>query len=95
MNLPKDLFDLLDEAEQLAGQFSGGYSNRFSSADEFHQALTKSITELKQGNTAVLYDIWIWFAPTCDWDDFIGRDGQDLANKIYSLLCKLVTVIKV
>lgn len=83
------LIKLLDKAEKLAGQFSGGYSDNFFSAQEFHHALVGSINKLKEGDTDQLNDLWIWFAPTCDWDDFIRKDGEDLANEIHPLVTEL------
>jgi hypothetical protein len=85
----KRLFKLLDDAEQLAGQFTGGYSDHFFSAEEFHLALKESINKLKAGDTEQLNSIWLWFAPTCDWDDFIHQEGEDLANAIYPLVTEL------
>lgn len=83
------LISLLDMAEKLAGQFSGGYSNNLLSAEEFHEALTDSIAKLKSGDMEQINRLWLWFAPTCDWDDFIHQDGQDLANKLFPLLTDL------
>jgi hypothetical protein len=80
------LIGLLDKAEKLASEFQGGYSGQFLSAEEFHQALFDSINKLKQGDNTQLDKLHIWFLPTSCWDDFIGRDGQDLANEICSLL---------
>jgi hypothetical protein len=83
------LIALLDEAEKLAGQFTGGYSNNFFSAQEFYLALADSIKKLKAGDTDQLNYLELWFAPTCDWDDFIHKDGQDLANEIFPLTSEL------
>ena len=83
------LIELLDKAEHLAGQFSGGYSGKLFSAEEFHLALVDSITKLKNGDKSQLYQLNIWFLPTSCWDDFVGRDGQDLANEISDLLVKM------
>ncbi len=80
------LIELLDKAEKLADEFQGGYSGQFLSAEEFHQALFDSINKLKQGDNTQLNKLHIWFLPTSCWDDFIGRDGQDLVNEISSLL---------
>ena len=85
----KKLIELLDKAGHLAGQFSGGYSGQFLSAEEFHSALIDSITKLKNGDNLQLYKLNIWFLPTSCWDDFVGRDGQDLANQISDLLVKM------
>lgn len=82
------LFLLLDEAEQLAGEFIGGYSDHFFSAQEFHAALADSIEKLKAGDLEQIKDLWLWFAPSYDWDDFID-DGVDIANKIFALLSEL------
>ncbi len=83
------LYLLLDKAEELAGQFTGGYSDHFFSAQEFHKALAESIAKLKSGDTDQLNYLWLWFAPTYDWDDFIHHDGEDLANEIFPLLTNL------
>lgn len=91
----KRLLKLLDEAEKLAGQFSGGYSNNFLSAQEFHIALKDSINKLKTGDIDQLNDLCLWFAPTCGWDDFIHKDGEDLANEIYPLVTELRKFFKV
>jgi len=79
----------LESLEYLAGQFSGGYSGQFLSAEEFHLALVDSITKLKNGDNSQLDNLNIWFLPTACWDDFVGSDGQDLANEISDLLIKM------
>ncbi len=85
----EQLYLLLDKAEDLVGKFTGRYSNHFFSAEEFHTALTECITKLKTGDTDQLDNLWLWFAPTRDWDDFTREDGQDLANKIFLLVSDL------
>lgn len=85
----KKLIELLDKAVLLAGQFLGGYSGQFLSAEEFHSALIDSITKLKKGDNSPLDKLRIWFLPTSCWDDFVGLEGQDLANQISDLLTKM------
>lgn len=80
------LYNLLDEAANLLSEFSGGYSNHFSSSEEFHLALKKSIAKLKDGDRNQLTTLWKWFAPTCDWDDLTGVEGGELGNKIFDAL---------
>jgi hypothetical protein len=80
------LYGLLDNAKRLSSEFSGGYSNHFLSAEEFHLALSESISKLKSGDTSEIDRQYFWFALTCDWDDLIGKDGQTLANEIFELL---------
>jgi hypothetical protein len=89
------LLKLLDKAEKLAGQFTGGYSNDFLSAQEFHAALADSINKLRAGDYDQLNELWLWFAPTCDWDNFILKDGVDLANEIHPLVTELRKSINV
>ncbi len=84
------LIALLDQAEHLAGQFSGGYSGPFSSAEEFHTALADSISRLKSGDISQLQTLNVWFLPTACWDEFTGNDGQELANKINELIIKVI-----
>ena len=89
------LLKLLDKAEKLSGQFTGGYSNNFLSAQEFNTALADSINKLKDGDYDQLNELSLWFAPTCAWDDFILTDGEDLANEIYPLVTELRTLFNV
>jgi hypothetical protein len=88
-NNKKKLIELLDKAEDLVGQFSGGYSGQFLSAEEFHSAMVDSIIKLKSGDNSQLEKLNIWFLPTSYWDEFVGSEGQDLANQISDILVKL------
>ena len=90
----RELYILLDEAEALVAQHSGGYSYQFFSAKEFHAALVESIQKLKEGDNEQIRLLWLWFAPTCDWDDFTGGEGLELANQIFSLLSELEKELK-
>ena len=83
------LLELLDKAEKLSYQFSGSYSNNFISAQEFSRALSESITKLKEGDKNQIDSLYNWFSPTCDWDDIIGKEGEELANNIFELLSQL------
>jgi hypothetical protein len=85
----EELIGLLEISEKLASEFSGGHSNRFLSAEEFHAALSKSLEELEGGNISEINKLYYWFAPTGDWDDLIGEEGQSLANEIFELLSVL------
>ena len=76
----------LIEAEELASQFRGGYSNEFDSATDFHAALKLAVEAFSNGDDKQLSKIKTWFLPTSCWDDFIGLDGEDLANQISSLI---------
>lgn len=91
----EQLIELLDKAEKLSGEFTGGYSNNFLSAEEFHSTLRDSLIKLKAGDNDQLNNLWIWFAPTCDWDDFIHKEGENLANDIFSLVTDLKKSLKV
>ena len=83
------LIELLNKAEKLVEQFSGGYSGQFLSAEEFHSVLVESIIQFKSSDNSQLNKLNIWFLPTSCWDDFTGREGQDLANEISDLLVKI------
>jgi hypothetical protein len=85
----KSLFDLLDKAIILSAEFSGGHSTNFLSAEEFNSALRNSVDKLKKGDNREISRLYYWFAPTCDWDDLIHRDGQELADIIFGLLSDL------
>lgn len=61
--------------------------NNNRSAQEFHSNLCIAIKKLEVGDQSVISDLWIWFTPTFDWDDF-GRD-VNLGEKIYQQLNNL------
>jgi hypothetical protein len=84
------LIGLLDEAKDLSGQFSGGYSGNFFSAEEFHTALIESVDKLRNGDMSQLNELHFWFLPTSCWDDFIGMEGAFLANQISELLIEMI-----
>ncbi|MCC6838681.1 MAG: hypothetical protein IT230_00835 [Flavobacteriales bacterium] len=79
----------LDTAVHLSAHFTGGYSGEYLSAEDFHKDLSEAVVKLKAGDTSVMERLLWWFAPTCEWDDFITEGGVDLGNRIYSSLLKL------
>lgn len=91
MSKIESLINDLEKAKKLASEFTGGYSGEFISAEEFYSALSDRIERLKNNENEVLRDLWMWFAPTCQWDDFIGMDGLELGNKIFEQIDKLKT----
>ena len=79
----QSIISKLEKAEKLLSQHSGGYSGEYLSAEEFHADFVKTLRELKDGNNERIQDFYLWFSPTCQWDDFVGKDGEKLANSIY------------
>ena len=77
----------LKKSAEILSEFSGGYSGEHLSAEEFHQDLIDRIIKLENGDDSVLEDLWIWFAPTCQWDDFVG--DVNLGERIYQKIIKL------
>jgi hypothetical protein len=85
----RQLYDFLDKAIVLSSEFSGGHSNNFLSAEEFNSALSDSVDRLKNGDNDQISNLYYWFAPTCDWDDLIHKNGLELSNVIFGLLTDL------
>ncbi|TAJ13172.1 hypothetical protein DMA11_09735 [Marinilabiliaceae bacterium JC017] len=86
-----EFFDLIKDlhtTEKLLSEYSGGSSGKFLSAEEFHTALVDKIDDIEFGNQTDLSELWIWFASTCAWDDFVGEEGQELGNRIFARLDK-------
>ena len=81
------LINDLKKAEKILSEYSGGYSGEHLSAEEFHKDLLDRIKELEKGDENVIEDLWIWFAPTCQWDDFVG--DIELGEKIFQQLDKM------
>lgn len=77
----------LKKAEKILSEYSGGYSGEYLSAEEFHTDLVDRIKKLESGDESVVEDLWIWFAPTCQWDDFVGN--IDIGERIFQRLNKI------
>jgi len=73
----------LGKAKELLLEYDGGYSGDFHSAEEFRNALSEKTEMLENGNFDALKDLWVWFAPTSAWDDFVGTAGLQLGNEIF------------
>lgn len=80
------LMDLLVQACDLVGKFTGGFSRGFASAEDFHETLTRSVEQLRMGDESQIRHLYLWFAPTSCWDDFTDDDGVGLGNKIFAIL---------
>lgn len=85
----KRLLNLLEKSERIVSKYKGGYSGEYLSAEEFHRDLKSAIVDYKNGDDAKLDQFYIWFAPTCHWDDFVGNEGESLANEIFEIVGKL------
>ncbi len=77
----------LKKAEKILSEYSVGYSGKHSSAEEFHTDLVDRIKKLENGDESVIEELWVWFAPTCQWDDFVGE--IDLGERIFQQLNKI------
>ncbi len=77
----------LKKAERILSEYSGGYSGEHLSTEEFYTDLVDRIKKLVNGDESVIEDLWIWFAPTCQWDDFFG--DIDLGETIFQQLDKI------
>ena len=77
----------LKKAEKILSEYSGGYSGEHLSAEDFHSDLVDRIKKLENGDESVIEDLWVWFAPTCQWDDFVGN--IDLGGRIFQRLNKI------
>ncbi len=86
-NKMESLIRNLKKAEKILSEYSGGYSGEHLSAEEFHKDIVDRIKRLESGDKSVIEDLWIWFAPTCQWDDFVGN--IELGERIFQKLDKL------
>jgi hypothetical protein len=79
----KDLLTKLDEAMLLANNKGVGKTSFFP------QQLAGSIDNLKNLELAEVDNLWTWFAPRGEWDNFTGAEGADLGNDIFMLTEKI------
>lgn len=77
----------LKKAVEILSEYSGGYSGEHMSAEEFNKDLIDRIKKLENGDETVIDDLWIWFAPTCQWDNFVG--DINLGERIFQRLDKV------
>ena len=83
----EELISDLKKAERILSEYTGGYSGKHLSAEDFHKDLKERIERLEQGDESVIEDLWIWFAPTCRWDDFVGQ--IELGERIFQKLNRI------
>ncbi len=76
----------LKDAHQLVSQYEGGYSGEFLDAKEFAAALKEAIVLFESGDDTCVRNLYLWFAPTTAWDDFVGLEGMELGNSIFEKL---------
>ncbi len=86
----KQLIKELKQAYQIVCQYEGGYSEEFLDAKEFSTALNHAIISFEDGDDSCVKDLWLWFAPTSAWDDFVGQGGIELGNSIFEKLKKYI-----
>jgi len=86
--LKEKLLKTLWRAEEIVSEFEGGYSERFIDAKDFHKSLNDAISSFENGNDSVLKDMYLWFLPTSDFDDFVGFAGMEVANELCELIKK-------
>ena len=84
----KELLTKLNEAYEILSKLSGGHSGEFLSAEEFSAAFQHKIKEIENGNKKAIQEVYYWFAPTCEWDDFVTENNNELGNTIFELLEK-------
>lgn len=88
----ESLITLLQAASNKTAKLTGGYSGNHLSVEEFHAYLMKSINQLRQKDFSVLDNLWGWFAPTCQWDDFVG--DVEMGDSIFRQIDKIRRAIK-
>jgi hypothetical protein len=76
----------LKNAYQLVSQYEGGYSGNFIDSKDFAAALKDAIALFESGDDTIVKNLWLWFAPTTAWDDFVGLEGTELGNSIFGKL---------
>jgi len=77
-----ELFNDLDDAKKILAEIQGGYSGNFLSAEDFCKSFEEELYDLNHQNVPDFRQICLWFAPTSAWDDFVGFNGMELANRI-------------
>lgn len=86
-DLSKQLLNALQQAEAKFRALGDApiYSS-YSSGPAIAKVLRASAQQLEIGHVdlATQRELWLIFAPTCDWDDVIG--DVDLGNKIFALI---------
>lgn len=79
----ESLLDDLEDAHKKVSLLTGGYSGDILSAEEFAKSLRQEIDNLKTQEFPDLTNVWLWFAPTGAWDDFVGVDKSGLGDRIF------------
>lgn len=47
-----------------------------------------AVNEFENDNEAIVEDLYLWFLPTGDWDDFVKLEGLELGQRVSDLLAE-------
>ena len=84
--LRKRIIPALNQAHAIASNYEGGWSDEFSSAQEFSAALRRAIDSFEAGDLSQIDDLARWFVITGDWDDLIGEQphfAEELSRMLW------------
>jgi hypothetical protein len=66
---------------------------RFTSKEAFGEKLKMSESNLRELELEEIENLWRWFSPANEWDNFTGIEGADLGARIFDLVDALRTRI--
>ena len=88
-----DLINELEKAEKILSEYSGGHSGDYFCATDFNKDYVLNLNKIKSDfNMNLKPDLGFMyrsFLPTCEWDDFVGSEGINIANRILKKIEKL------
>lgn len=85
-DLLRQLQTLPEEAEAIAAGYTGGQSSSFASAEALTKAIHLAVLKLRFKDKSDIPSLYLWFAPTGNWDSIIGPACTDTGNKIFAIL---------
>ena len=78
-----ELFDDLEQAENILTKFCRNNSGNFILIKEFNKEFVEELYDIKYQNIPDFKQICIWFETDSTWDSIIGKNGQELGNRIF------------
>ena len=84
------LIDLLSAAGEHLGNYTGGHSYDYTSAEEFRIDFKVELHKYRDGNIKSIEKFYGWFLPTSTWDDLTGSDKESerIANQLLPIIEK-------
>lgn len=82
----------VQRAERVAYRFKGSRDPKM--LEQLRGELDESVEKLKKEELEILDELWAWFAPVGEWDEYTTPKGTALGQRIFDRVRRLQELAK-